>query len=164
MCQDTSVTCSHVLHFLYQMVLAYRIVTNYTFRMATTSVQDTDSLTAHEAVGAAVNQGLFLLHKTRRSLASHLGMTGPAVSRKLQGTTGWSVEDLILTAEFLGVDPASLLPRRVEGAPVAGGDEGSEVVPRTGFEPATFCSGVALPAPDEDQVNPINRPTWRLAA
>ena len=28
-----------------------------------------------------------------------------------------------------------------EQAPVAGGDEGSEVVPRTGFEPATFCSG-----------------------
>ena len=110
---------------MYQMGLAYRIVTNYTCRMTIASVQDTDSLTVHEAVGAAVNQGLFLLHKTRRSLASHLGMTGPAVSRKLQGTTGWTVEDLILTAEFLGVDPASLLPRRVEGAPAAGGDEGS---------------------------------------
>ena len=141
MCQDPNVTYGHVVYVLYRTGLAYRIVTNYTSRMTTASVQDTDSLTAHEAVGAAVNQGLFLLHKTRRSLASHLGMTGPAVSRKLQGTTGWSVEDLILTAEFLGVDPASLLPRRVEGAPVAGGDEGSEVVPRTGFEPATFCSG-----------------------
>ena len=149
------------------MGLAYRIVTNYTCGMTTTSVQDTDSLTAHEAVGAAVNQGLFLLHKTRRSLASHLGMTGPAVSRKLQGTTGWSVEDLILTAEFLGVDPASLLPRRVEGAPAAGGDEGSEVVPRTGFEPATFCSGGTISTPDEDQGSlnlSIFRSAWRLAA
>ena len=109
--------------------------------MTIASVQYTDSFTVDEAIGATVNQGLFLLRKTRRGLASHLGMTGPAVSRKLQGTTGWSVEDLILTAEFLGVDPASLLPRRVEGAPVAGGDEGSEVAPRTGFEPATFCSG-----------------------
>ena len=52
-------------------------------------------------------------------------------------------------------------------APVAGGDEGSEVVPRTGFEPATFCSGVALSTPDEDQgaLNlSIFRPAWRLAA
>ena len=52
-------------------------------------------------------------------------------------------------------------------APVAGGDEGSEVVPRTGFEPATFCSGVAPSTPDEDQGS-LNLstfgPTWRLAA
>ena len=52
-------------------------------------------------------------------------------------------------------------------APVAGGDEGSEVVPRTGFEPATFCSGGTTPTPDEDQGS-LNlstfRPMWRLAA
>ena len=34
-----------------------------------------------------------------------------------------------------------VMPRIHDQAPVAGGDEGSEVVPRTGFEPATFCSG-----------------------
>ena len=34
-----------------------------------------------------------------------------------------------------------VMPRIHEQAPVAGGDEGSQVVPRTGFEPATFCSG-----------------------
>lgn len=109
--------------------------------MTTTPVQDTDSFTADEAIGITVDRGLFILRETRRGLASHLGMTGPAVSRKLRGTTGWSVEDLILTAEFLGVDPASLLPRRIEGAPAAGDDGGSGEVPRTGFEPATFCSG-----------------------
>ena len=64
----------------------------------------------------------------------------PAVSRKLQGTTGWSVEVLNLTAEFLGVEPADLLPRGAETAP-AGSGGGSGSVPRTGFEPATFCSG-----------------------
>ena len=52
-------------------------------------------------------------------------------------------------------------------APVAGGDEGSEAVPRTGFEPATFCSGGNTSTPDEDQGS-LNlstfRPTWRLAA
>lgn len=109
--------------------------------MTTAPAQDADALTINEAIGIAVHQGLFLRHKTRRSLANHLGMTGPAVSRKLQGTTGWSAEDLILTAEFLDVDPASLLPRRIKATPVAGGDGGSEVAPRTGFEPATFCSG-----------------------
>ena len=84
---------------------------------------------------------LFVLHTTRRGFADHLGITGPAASRKIQGTTGWSTEDLIETAEFLGVEPADLLlPRRVKTAP-AGGDGGSKVVPRTGFEPATFCSG-----------------------
>ena len=53
-------------------------------------------------------------------------------------------------------------------APVAGGDEGSEVVPRTGFEPATFCSGGNTFTPDEDQgislLNLFTRPAWRLAA
>ena len=83
---------------------------------------------------------LFVLHTTRRRLADHLGITGPAVSRKIQGTTGWSTEDLIETAEFLGVEPADLLPRGVETAP-AGSGGGSGSVPRTGFEPATFCSG-----------------------
>ena len=34
-----------------------------------------------------------------------------------------------------------VMPRIHEQAPVAGGDGGSGVVPRTGFEPATFCSG-----------------------
>ena len=135
--------------------------------MSTAPVQDTETLTVNEAIGVAVHRELFLRHKTRRSLADHLGMTGPAVSRKLQGTTGWSAEDLILTAEFLGVDPASLLPRRIEQAPVAGGDEGSGVVPRTGFEPATFCSGGSISTPDEDQGS-LNLstfgPTWRLAA
>lgn len=77
---------------------------------------------------------LFVLHTTRRGFADHLGITGPAASRKIQGTTGWSTEDLIETAEFLGVEPADLLlPRRVKTAP-AGGDGGSKVVPRTGFE------------------------------
>ena len=60
------------------------------------------------------------------------------VAMQLAKKAGTKPRDL---AEFLGVDPASLLPRRVEGAPAASGDEGSEVVPRTGFEPATFCSG-----------------------
>ena len=109
--------------------------------MSATPVLTSDSFTVDEAIGLTVNQGLFMLRETRRSLANHLGMTAPAVTRKLQGTTGWSAEDLVLTAEFLGVEPASLLPHRVEEPPAAGGDGGPGVVPRTGFEPATFCSG-----------------------
>ena len=51
---------------------------------------------------------------------------------------------MIRTAEFLGVEPASLLPRRVDGAPAVGGGGGAGAVPRTGFEPAAFCSKETL--------------------
>ena len=106
-------------------------------------VQAPESYTVDEAIGVTVNQGLFLLRETRRSLGDHLGITGPAAGRKLRGTTAWSAEDLVRTAEFLGVEPADLLPRRVvvdDETPAAGAG-GGRAVPRTGFEPATFCSG-----------------------
>ena len=112
--------------------------------MSAMSSPEPDLYTVDEAIGVTVNQALFVLHTTRRRLAAHLGITGPAVSRKIQGTTGWSTEDLILTAEFLGVAPASLLPRRVESAETQeapAGVGGGAAVPRTGFEPAAFCSG-----------------------
>ena len=108
---------------------------------ATSNSSDPDyGYTADEAIGFTVNEGLFVRHATRRRLAHHLGITGPAVGRKIRGTTGWSAEDLIRPAEFLGVEPASLLPRRVDGAPAVGGGGGAGAVPRTGFEPAAFCS------------------------
>ncbi len=45
-------------------------------------------------------------------------------------------------AEFLGVEVSDLLPHRVDdGAPADVAPGGGSVVPRTGFEPATFCSG-----------------------
>ena len=52
------------------------------------------------------------------------------------------------------------LPRR-------GWRRGLGVAPRTGFEPATSCSGGSISIPDEDQGS-LNLstfgPTWRLAA
>ena len=46
-----------------------------------------------------------------------------------------------MVADRFGVSIDDLMPRKIEETPAAGVDEGSEVVPRTGFEPATFCSG-----------------------
>ncbi len=111
--------------------------------MSAVQVPDSDLYTVDEAIGVTVNQALFVLHETRKSLGDHLGITGPAAGRKLRGTTAWSVGDLIRTAEFLGVEVADLLPRKVadDSAPADGAPDGGSVVPRTGFEPATFCSG-----------------------
>ena len=128
---------------------------------------DDDTMTFNEALGFTVNQYLFAHRVTRGQLGEQLGVTRTVVSKKIHGQVGWSAQDVAVVADRFGVSVDDLMPRRVEETPGAGGDDGSGVVPRTGFEPATFCSGVALSTPDEDQgaLNlSIFRPAWRLAA
>ena len=83
-----------------------------------------------EAIGATVNQAMFALHVTRKSLADYLGVTGPAVGRRLRGITAWTTEDLILTAEYLGLQVSDLLPRRAADG---------------GWEPAAYVAGGGAP-------------------
>ena len=128
---------------------------------------DDDTMTFNEALGFTVNQYLFAHRVTRRQLGEQLGVTQTVVSKKIHGQVGWSAQDVAVVADRFGVRVDDLMPHRVEGAPGAGGDGGPGVVPRTGFEPATFCSGGTTPTPDEDQGS-LNlstfRPMWRLAA
>ncbi len=100
-------------------------------------------MTFDEALGFTVNQYLFARRMTREQLGAMLGVSRTVAGRKVYGHVGWSAQDLAIVAEAFGVRVDDLLPRRVvvdDEAPVAGAD-GGRVVPRTGFEPATFCSG-----------------------
>ena len=129
---------------------------------------DVEAMTFNEALGFSVNQYLFAHHLTREQLGELLGVTRTVAGKKLRGQVGWSAEDVAVVAHRFGLRTDDLMPRKIEEAPVAGGDEGSSgAVPRTGFEPATFCSGGNTSIPDEDQGS-LNlstfRPTWRLAA
>jgi transcriptional regulator with XRE-family HTH domain len=95
-----------------------------------------DSYTADEAVGIAVNQLMFERRITRKQLGEALGIAAPNAGKKLRGEIGWSLTDLFTVAEFLGVEAASLLPRKAEG-PDQQMLAGAPIVAGTGFEPVT---------------------------
>ena len=103
---------------------------------------DIDTMTFNEALGFSVNQYLFAHHLTREQLGEMLGVTRTVAGKKLRGQVGWSAEDVAVVASHFGLRTDDLMPRKVvEETPAAGGDGGSGSAPRTGFEPATFCSG-----------------------
>lgn len=134
----------------------------------TTTTTTATGLTFDAAIGVAVNQYLLTHGLTRAQVGAFLGVAGSNISQRLRGRITWPAEDLYKLAEAFGVKVDDLMPRKVptdDGASWAPAPYVS--VPRTGFEPATFCSGGTLPTPDEDQGS-LNlntfRPTWRLAA
>ena len=67
-------------------------------------------------VGERVHALMWSGRRTQKQLAAILGIDQSAVSARLRGKTEWSVVDLIVTAEWLGVPPADLLPN-VEVSP-----------------------------------------------
>ncbi len=96
-----------------------------------------DSYSADEALGITVNQIMFRRRITRKALGDALGVTPAAAGRKLRGDIGWSLQDVMLTAEFLGVPAADLLPKK-KGTPAQPKLDGSpDFVAGTGFEPVT---------------------------
>ena len=134
----------------------------------TTTTATATGLTFDAAIGVAVNQYLLTHGLTRAQVGAFLGVAGSNISQRLRGRITWPAEDLYKLAEAFGVKVDDLMPRKVPTDAGASWAPAPYVsVPRTGFEPATFCSGVALPTPDEDQGS-VNlgtfRPTWRLAA
>ena len=101
---------------------------------------DGDSMGFNEALGFTVNQYLFAHNVTRERLGELLGVTRTVVSKKVRGQVGWTARDVAVVAGYFGLSVDDLMPRRAGGAPVAGGGGGAGAVPRTGFEPAAFCS------------------------
>lgn len=80
-------------------------------------------------VGRRVMLLLWDRHMTQTQLARELGITQGALSLKLRGGRGWSVDNLRATAIALGTTVAYLV-----------GEVESPVVPPEGFEPSAFCS------------------------
>ena len=64
-------------------------------------------------IGERVRTWLFRRHVLQTSLARALGITQPALSRKMGGYTGWNATDLIKAAAFLEVPITELLPEEL---------------------------------------------------
>ena len=65
-----------------------------------------------ECIGSTVNQYLFDCGMTKTRLAEILGIAQTNVSQKIRGRINWSAEDLLITAEALGLEVGDLLPGR----------------------------------------------------
>ncbi|MGO1472415.1 helix-turn-helix domain-containing protein [Flaviflexus sp.] len=86
--------------------------------------------TVSQCIGVTVNQYLFDAGMTKTSLAQALGVSQPNISTRIHGRADWSAEDLLVTAETLGITIADLVPTR--------GEDG-------GWIPAPFKPGYANP-------------------
>lgn len=64
---------------------------------------------AEAAIPTNVRVYLGLSGKTQKALGEALGITKSAMSMKMCGKVGWSVSDLVTTADFLGVTPTALM-------------------------------------------------------
>jgi transcriptional regulator with XRE-family HTH domain len=62
-------------------------------------------------VAAAVRAELARINGNQQSLAAHLYMSQPAVSRRLSGAVSFSIDELVSVAEFLGVDVKLFVPQ-----------------------------------------------------
>lgn len=71
-------------------------------------------MTANDTVTAAVEAERLRRGMTRLQLAAVLGTNSPWVSRKLNGQLRWSMDDLDLLSERLGVPLPVLLMAPVE--------------------------------------------------
>lgn len=121
------------------------IVLCYTDRMSTVlEALPGEGMSFNEALGFTVNQYVFAAHMTREQLGVLLGVSRTVAGKKLRGQVGWTAEDLARLAARFGVAAGDLLPRRAGAAQhdeaPAGVGGGAGPVPRTGFEPAAFCS------------------------
>jgi transcriptional regulator with XRE-family HTH domain len=66
-----------------------------------------------EQVAANVRAEMARHRVTQAQLATVLGLHQMSVSRRLNGEVPFDVNELVAVADYLGVDPAALLPERV---------------------------------------------------
>jgi transcriptional regulator with XRE-family HTH domain len=74
-------------------------------------------------VGARIHQMMFRKRVSQTKFAPSVGMSQSLLSKKLRGVVPWSVVELLLVANALGVDPGELLPKvdpKVEEPPIPG--------------------------------------------
>lgn len=64
-------------------------------------------------IGERVHTLMWRRRIEQRTVSAALGMTQPALSRKLRGQRLWSVEELVEVAAYLGVPVTDLLPAEV---------------------------------------------------
>lgn len=67
-------------------------------------------------VAASVRAELARAGRTQQSLAAHLHLSQPAVSRRLSGDVSWSIDELVSVAEYLSVEVSVFVP---QGKPAA---------------------------------------------
>lgn len=64
----------------------------------------------NEAVAAIVRAEMARRKITQLVIADALGVSNAAVSRRLSGHVPWDVNELVVVADVLGMDPRDLLP------------------------------------------------------
>ena len=121
---------------------------------------------AEAAIPTNVRVYLGLSGKTQKALGEALGITKSAMSMKMCGKVGWSVSDLVTTADFLGVTPSALMDDTIlskaeagyaksaeygvfaekPGALVEGGISGAAKGALAGFVPFGVPSGSGSPS------------------
>ena len=97
---------------LSSVIVAVNAPLTYTGSMSSTIARSTavTHLTPDEAIGMTVNQQLFARGLSAAQFAPIIGVSKSSVSRKLRGTVGWSVTELLVTAAFFGLQVQDLMP------------------------------------------------------
>lgn len=62
-------------------------------------------------VAASVRAELARANRTQQTLAAHLHLSQPAVSRRLSGDVSFSIDELVSIAEYLSVDVTLFVPQ-----------------------------------------------------
>lgn len=70
-------------------------------------------------VAASVRAELARASRTQQSLAAHLHLSQPAVSRRLSGDVSFSIDELVSIAAYLGIDVAVFVPQSKPALAVA---------------------------------------------
>ncbi len=70
----------------------------------------------NKTVGKQVRILLWDNGKTQRGLAAHLKVEPATISRKLKGTSPWTLNDLMATCEYLDVPLSAVVQERAFGS------------------------------------------------
>lgn len=62
-------------------------------------------------VAASVRAELARANRTQQTLAAHLHLSQPAVSRRLSGEVSFSIDELVSIAEYLSVEVSLFVPQ-----------------------------------------------------
>ncbi|WP_319458299.1 helix-turn-helix transcriptional regulator, partial [Mycobacterium sp. RTGN3] len=73
-------------------------------------------------IGAEVHRLMWVGRRTQAQLAEMLGVDQGSVSKRLRGKTEWAAWEVAVTAAWLGVEPADLIPP-IDLHPDDGGDD-----------------------------------------